>query len=169
MEPFSIHQIKNIEALSIVAQIAQKTWPISYSEMISENQIQYMLDLFYAPEALEEQFLKLKHDFYLIAKANKSIGFASVAWDWPEQRQCKLQKLYILPDFQAGGAGKTLLLKIIAIAKEKQQENLYLNVNRKNPALHFYQKLGFEVVAEQDIPIGNNYEMNDYLMQLSLK
>lgn len=169
MNSFSIQQIKNIEALAIVAHIAQQTWPISYKEMITEDQIQYMLDLFYAPEALQEQFIKLKHDFYLISKADKPIGFASVAWDSPETKQCKLHKLYILPDYQACGAGKALLQKIIAMAKEKHQENLFLNVNRKNPALYFYQKIGFEIIELQDIPIGNNYEMNDYLMKLSLE
>lgn len=169
MKPFSIQQIKHIESLAIVAQIAQQTWPISYKEMITEAQIQYMLELFYAPKALLEQFTVLKHDFYLIAKADQYIGFASVAWDSPELRQCKLHKLYILPDAQAGGAGKALLQKIITISKEKKQENVYLNVNRKNPALYFYQKIGFEIVSQQDIPIGNNYEMNDYLMKLRLK
>lgn len=47
MNSFSIQQIKNIEALAIVAHIAQQTWPISYKEMITEDQIQYMLDMFY--------------------------------------------------------------------------------------------------------------------------
>lgn len=42
---------------------------------------------------------------------------------------------------------------------------LELNVNRQNKARIFYEKFGFVIVEEKDIPIGNGYFMNDYVMQ----
>ncbi len=42
---------------------------------------------------------------------------------------------------------------------------LQLNVNRSNKARFFYEKLGFNVVREEDIDIGNNYFMNDFVME----
>ena len=45
---------------------------------------------------------------------------------------------------------------------------LELNVNRENKAIGFYKKLGFTIIAEEDIPIGNGFFMNDYVMQISL-
>ena len=44
---------------------------------------------------------------------------------------------------------------------------LELNVNRQNTAIGFYKKLGFKIIAEEDIPIGNGFFMNDYVMQIS--
>ena len=44
---------------------------------------------------------------------------------------------------------------------------LELNVNRQNIAVGFYKKLGFNIVAEEDISIGNGFFMNDYVMQIS--
>jgi ribosomal protein S18 acetylase RimI-like enzyme len=41
-----------------------------------------------------------------------------------------------------------------------------LNVNRYNPAKDFYEKLGFKIILEEDIPIGQ-YWMNDYVMRLT--
>jgi ribosomal protein S18 acetylase RimI-like enzyme len=41
-------------------------------------------------------------------------------------------------------------------------------VNRENKAIGFYNKLGFTIIAEEDIPIGNGFFMNDYVMQISL-
>jgi ribosomal protein S18 acetylase RimI-like enzyme len=42
---------------------------------------------------------------------------------------------------------------------------LDLNVNRNNQAKHFYEKIGFNVIREEDIPIGP-YWMNDYVMRI---
>jgi ribosomal protein S18 acetylase RimI-like enzyme len=45
---------------------------------------------------------------------------------------------------------------------------LELNVNRSNNAVTFYQKFGFTTTSEVDLPIGEGYFMNDYVMQKSL-
>jgi ribosomal protein S18 acetylase RimI-like enzyme len=44
---------------------------------------------------------------------------------------------------------------------------LELNVNKYNPALGFYKKLGFSVISEEVIEIGEGYVMDDYIMELS--
>jgi hypothetical protein len=40
-------------------------------------------------------------------------------------------------------------------------------VNRYNNAKSFYEKMGFAIVREEDIPIGP-YWMNDYVMRKAL-
>ena len=45
---------------------------------------------------------------------------------------------------------------------------LELNVQRHNKAKNFYEKMGFSVAYEEDIPIGP-YWMNDYVMRKELK
>ena len=47
---------------------------------------------------------------------------------------------------------------------EAGKETLDLNVNRHNKAKNFYEKMGFQVAYEEDIPIGK-YWMNDYVMR----
>ena len=43
---------------------------------------------------------------------------------------------------------------------------IYLNVLSSNErANKFYEKFGFNIEKEEDIDIGNNYYMNDYVMQ----
>jgi hypothetical protein len=41
-------------------------------------------------------------------------------------------------------------------------------VNRNNPALHFYESLGFFMHHPVDIPIGP-YWMNDFVMRKSIQ
>ncbi len=43
-----------------------------------------------------------------------------------------------------------------------------LNVNRQNKAVDFYKNIGFKIIKEVDIPIGEGYFMNDYVMQKEL-
>jgi diamine N-acetyltransferase len=42
---------------------------------------------------------------------------------------------------------------------------LQLQVNRRNKAKSFYEKLGFIIIKEFDFDIGNGYVMDDYLME----
>jgi diamine N-acetyltransferase len=60
-----------------------------------------------------------------------------------------------------------LLNEVFARAKKTGVKTIVLNVNRLNPAFAFYKKFGFEVMRQEDIPIGP-YWMNDYVMKLEL-
>jgi hypothetical protein len=41
-----------------------------------------------------------------------------------------------------------------------------LQVNKTNPAFHFYQKKGMYIEEEAIIDIGNGFVMDDYIMRL---
>ena len=41
---------------------------------------------------------------------------------------------------------------------------LELNVNKNNPAIHFYKKLDFVISRQEVIDIGNGFVMDDYVM-----
>jgi len=67
------------------------------------------------------------------------------------------------------GAGKKLIEYIILAIKKAGATALQLNVNRMNAAKIFYEKLGFTVLYEEDIAIGNGYFMNDYIMEKKIE
>lgn len=43
-----------------------------------------------------------------------------------------------------------------------------LNVNRNNPAIGFYNRLGFRILRQGDFDIGHGFYMNDYIMGMEL-
>ena len=43
--------------------LAQQIWPTAYGDILRQEQISYMLNLFYSPDALMDQMKKLKHSF----------------------------------------------------------------------------------------------------------
>jgi ribosomal protein S18 acetylase RimI-like enzyme len=73
-----------------------------------------------------------------------------------------------LPETQGKGIGKKVIDEIEKLALDNNSTALILNVNRFNTALGFYKKIGFEVVDEVNIDIGNGYLMEDYVMEKQL-
>jgi len=153
-----------INDVPIIQQIAYKTWPNTYGAILSEAQINYMLQLMYNTSELEHQ-IQSGYQYLLAGNENEIIGFT--AFNEISPQAFKLQKLYVLPEAQGTGLGKLLLNHIIQEIKSKGAVSLILNVNRHNNALSFYTKMGFQIIREEDNDIGNGYFMNDYVMQLS--
>jgi ribosomal protein S18 acetylase RimI-like enzyme len=77
----------------------------------------------------------------------------------------KIHKIYLLPEMQGKGFGKFMIDEVSKIAKSNKQKGIYLNVNKYNTAKFFYEKLGFVISKEEVIDIGNDYVMDDYVME----
>ncbi len=149
-----------------IRHIAHHTWPVAYGQLLSQEQLTYMLDLMYSEQSLTDQINK-GHRFYLAELDGNPHGFASVSDEG--QHRFKLNKLYVLPDTQKTGAGKALLQQTITYAKQHNGLQLFLQVKKDNPSKGFYEKQGFEVIDEVDLDIGNGYFMNDFIMALELR
>ena len=156
------------ESIPAIQELAEKTWAIAYASILPQEQLRYMLELFYSNNALEEQIAK-GHQFILITDNEEPLGFAAYSLKSEDDLTLyRLHKLYVDPASQGSGAGKRLVDFIVADIKPKGAKILQLNVNRSNKAIGFYQKLGFIIRYEEDIDIGNGYFMNDYVMELPL-
>ncbi len=147
--------------IALIRNIAEQTWPVAYGNIISAEQIRYMLDMIYSDAALHEQIAK-GHQFYIAEYHQQPIGFASVSNEGEEG--CKLNKLYILPDIQRTGAGKALLQEVIDYTIAQKQTRLFLQVNKENKAKDFYEKMGFTIERAYKLDIGKGFVMDDYIM-----
>ncbi|WP_264537234.1 GNAT family N-acetyltransferase [Flavobacterium sp. N1736] len=154
-----------INDIKLIQNIVHITWPITYGEILSKEQLDYMLDLFYSDEALTDQYNKKEQLFYMIYEDKTNIGFIGIEHNYKEENTTKIHKIYLLPETQGKGIGKKVINAIAKMALENNSKVLSLNVNRFNSALSFYKKIGFEVVDEVNIEIGNGYLMEDYVME----
>lgn len=154
----------DLDDINIIGFLAQQIWPETYGAILSKEQLDYMLNLFYNPGALRRQMLEDKHQFLLVEQDEEPIGFA--AWSPTEEPGIfKLHKLYVLPGLQGKGLGRSMLRFIYQAIRPLGAATLRLNVNRYNKARQFYERMGFVVVGEVDVPIGQGYFMNDYVME----
>ncbi len=164
-------EIKKVgkDSLQRIAELAKSIWPSAYKEVISKEQIDYMLELMYSKKALNHQLENLQHQFIIAYKDGTPIGFAAYSPKIPEEKSLyRLHKLYISISLHGKGIGKKLIQYIIDDIKPNGATHLELNVNRNNKAIGFYSKLGFEITRSELLDIGNNFFMDDYIMTLSL-
>ena len=165
---------------AFIRSVSERTWPSTYGHIISQAQIDFMLDWMYSNDSLEKQ-MNTGCEFYIasIKKENEqwdAVGFCSVSLEEEENnvtkkvegsKAHKLNKLYVLPKAQGTGAGKALLNQAIEVAKASGSSSLFLQVNKLNTAYTFYLKYGFVKESEFKFDIGNGFFMDDYLMRLS--
>jgi len=146
-----------------VQDIVYRTWPDTYGKILSRQQIDYMLQLFYNLPALEKS-MEQDHLYHVFFEDGIPLGFIDVQPNTlPEA--LKLHKLYVLPDNHGKRIGKQLFQKAEEIAKVHGMKRLYLNVNRSNNAIEFYRAMGLQVLKEEDVDIGNGYLMEDFVME----
>jgi GNAT superfamily N-acetyltransferase len=149
----------------IIQHIAQFTWPDTFREILSDDQIDYMLKIMYSDTAIKNQITNLGHKFILVWEDGTYHGFASYEHNYKHTNMTKVHKLYILPKSQGKGAGKLLLDYIEELTQKEQNTGMTLNVNRNNEAaIVFYKHHGWTIDKEEDIDIGNNFMMNDFVM-----
>lgn len=150
-----------------IREIAEKTWWPAYREILSEGQIRYMLSTLYSKETILEQ-LEEGVVYLLLLEDQMPVGFAAYAPREENPDIFKLHKIYCLPETQGKGYGKMLIEEVSKRVLKAGKNILELNVNRYNKAKTFYEKMGFSVIYEEDIPVGE-YWMNDFVMRKQLR
>ena len=156
-------KLASIEDIPTIVKIAYDTWFVTYEDVISQAQIEYMFGEMYTPESIFKQMGFYKHAFLILYQADRPIGFASYGKLEEPINTYKLHKLYLLPSEQNKGFGRILLSEVEKEVAGLGANYLHLNVNRKNPALSFYEKLGYEIIETVDIPFAE-FWLNDYVL-----
>lgn len=157
-------EIRDVDLIRSMAEIA---FPATYRDILSDDQIRYMMDMMYSPESIESQFRE-GHVYFIAFMDGCPVGYVSVQQDG--NALFHIHKLYVLPEYQGGGYGKQLFQRALLYIKEchPNQCRVELNVNRYNKAFGFYEKLGMSILRQGDFAIGKGYFMNDYIMGLDL-
>lgn len=153
--------------IPIIQNIAYKTWPSTFGAILSPSQIRYMLEMMYSLDALKNQINDNNHVF-LLAKDEGSgeyLGYVSYELNYKGEPLTKIHKIYLLPASQGKGVGRLLINNVADVATNHNNNRLGLNVNRYNKAIQFYERMGFTVVGQENIDIGDGFLMEDFIME----
>lgn len=152
------------EHLFIIQTLSDKIWPHTFQDILTKEQIGYMMDMMYSTSSLEKQMDELNHHYLLVEDNGEYVGYTSYELNYKGTATTKIHKIYILPSLQGKGTGRFLIETIGEIARKNDNNILSLNVNRFNKALDFYKRIGFDVVSHEDIDIGNGFLMEDFVL-----
>jgi ribosomal protein S18 acetylase RimI-like enzyme len=153
--------------IPVIRDITYRVWPATYLPIIGQEQLDYMLNLFYTPDALAVQ-MNSDNKFIVCYEGETAVGFAS--YSEIEPAIYKLHKLYILTSLQGKGIGRYMVNYISDDIQRSGATELRLNVNIHNlAAKNFYRKSGFTVLRDEDIDIGSGFFMNDHVLSKVIK
>ncbi len=160
MLPFSLRLATPADVPAISA-LAHKIWHEHYIAIITREQIEYMLSIWYAPDLLAQQMTEQGHDVWMItlSEAEQPKGYFSLMQRTPGEYY--LNKFYL--DTRGQGIGEAVFRAVLE--KYPNLQTLRLNVNRRNfKSVNFYFKMGFRIENIYDLPVDDQFTMDDFIM-----
>lgn len=83
----------------LIHKMAKEVFPATYKEILSPEQLDYMMDWMYAPSNVRKQMEEEGHVYSIAYKENEPCGYVSIQQQ--EKDVFHLQKIYVLPRFRA--------------------------------------------------------------------
>ena len=135
----------------------QPLWQETYQPILPLEQIDYLVEHYFAPEAIEH-FRKLGYEYFKLCENEQTVG---VLVFLERESYVFMDKLYLLPSAR----GKDYPAQAFAFMHTRK-DTIRLNVNQANErAVRCYQKNGFEIILREQIQLGNGMVNHDYIMQ----
>lgn len=151
--------------IPLIQDLARKSWESAYAGILSEKQIEYMLNTMYSDaEILSQISHHTNYHYYLVSSCEKTIGFIGFEHHY-EPDTTKLHRIYLLPEAKGKGVGKSSITFLKKQTEKSGDSRIILNVNKNNTARNFYETQGFRLYSEGTFDIGNGFVMDDFLME----
>ena len=163
----TIEQVKGIDAINHVAQLARIIWQEHFSSMIGQDIVEYLLDTLQSEPAISEQ-IRQGYIYYIIKSDRNPVGYFAIQ-HLKEKNCLLLSKLYLLKSERGRGYGKNAMSFIEAMAHQKCCEKIALTVFHKNSgSIAAYEKMGFQKTGSIKRDVGNNIIIHDLTMEKTL-
>jgi len=157
----------SVEDIPAIMEMAAVVFPETYRNILSREQLVFMMDMMYSEINLKHQMTEAGQIFFICdGRGYVSYRYEGMAEDGVDLFH--LEKLYVMPSAQGSGLGRELFEIVVKAARESSigSARIELNVNRSNKAVAFYEHLGMTIARQGDFPIGEGFFMNDYIMAI---
>ena len=145
----------------IVSELAVQIWNEWYKDIVSQEQIDYMLNTYHSRESIEKE-MDEGYEFIIMKEGDMNIGYLSFH---DEGDKVYISKLYLLKEYRGKGYGRKMFEIVDNYAREKGIHKEYLRVHKNNPTVEIYKRNGFEIVDSVCTDFGNGFFMDDYFME----
>ena len=151
------------EDIPTIQALASIIWKEAYREMLSEDQIRYMLEMMYSEDVLIRE-LSNSVVWDLIFDGGTACGFLSYAL--AQDKSVKLSKIYIKESSRGKKIVEHAIARVVRYASANERDYVFLTVNKNNKrAIRAYEKNGFVIVSSVVTDIGGGFVMDDYVMR----
>jgi ribosomal protein S18 acetylase RimI-like enzyme len=158
--------VQTEQQLAVVAELAREIWYEYYVALIGRAQVDYMVAKFQSADAMAQQ-IREGYEYFLVLRKGENVGYCAVQAK-ADERSLFISKLYLLRQERGTGTGRLCMEFIEQLARRRGLELMWLTVNKGNPAVNAYKRLGFRIAADLVIDIGGGFVMDDYRMEKPL-
>ena len=161
---FELAIISNDEQLNILADIANEVWHEFFPCILSDEQIDYMVDKFQSYPAMKKQ-MEDGYEYYFIKDNDEICGYMGIHEE-TEDKKMFLSKLYLKKAHRGKGYAGQTLKELFKMSRERGLNMVWLTVNKHNEhTIEVYEHMGFAKARTQVADIGNGFVMDDYIME----
>ena len=156
----------DVEAIAALARIV---WQDAYPGIITQAQIDFMLEQRYDTRRLLAE-LAMPEVWWDKATLDGELAAFASSLLTATPGEMKLDKIYVDPARQRFGFGGRLIAHVAQRALAQGCNTLILAVNKRNErAIGAYRKHGFVVREAVCVDIGNDFVMDDFIMATVLR
>lgn len=165
MKNTALNKVSTEKDITNVEKLGREIWSKHYIKILSQSQIDYMLEKFQSTDSIKTQ-IKENYEYYLIENNNENVGYTAFL---SKENYMFLSKLYIKEKKRGQGIGKQAFNFIKEKCKEKNLNSIRLNVNKYNSlSIEAYKKMGFAIINSMITDVGNGYIMDDYELECQI-
>lgn len=159
-------EVKEVTNIRDLAQLTAEIWHEYWVEILSPEQIDYMVEKFQSEQAIKKQIAEEHYTYFYIVQDNNIAGYIGLS---KKEDHLFLSKLYIKKDFRHQGIGTQVFEFIKDFTLKNNYKRIILTVNKYNTnTIKAYNKWGFKEIDSVVTDIGNGFVMDDYIMEYSL-
>ena len=157
-----LRKVKTKKQIEETARLANEIWHEHYINIISEEQIDYMVEKFQSAEVIAEQIKKQHYEYYNVIEEGKCVGYFGFVEQ--EDGVMFLSKIYLLKSERGKGFSRQAFEFLKEEAKKRGLSKIWLTVNRSNThSIEVYKKFGMYIERTQIADIGEDFVMDDFV------
>lgn len=149
-----------------IAALAREIWQATYPSLITQAQIDFMLEQRYGVERLYDDIEQIDKWLDQAFFDGRRVGFCAYEI---RKGEFFFDKLYIHPDVQRRGVGGAMIAHAAQKALKMGYVRAMLVVDKRNTqAINSYKKYGFAVQDSTRSDVGGGLLMDDFVMVKAL-
>lgn len=161
-----IRKAETPEEIRATAGLAAEIWREHFHGIITDEQIEYMLERFQSFSAMQEQRRSEGYEYYMVFIDGAQMGYFAIA---EKEEKLFLSKLYLHSSVRGQGYASKMFEVVVSKAKERGLPAVWLTVNKHNDSsIAVYRHWGMKVIREQTVDIGGGFVMDDYVFSIEV-
>lgn len=158
-------RFERVEDIPTLSKLATRILKEYYDPIIGAEQNDYMLAKFQSVEGMKEQVAH-GYNYYFVDVNGEHKGLFGF---YGRGDELYLSKFYFDKSIRGKGYGNKVVAFLQKEGKRLGKKKITLNVNKYNPTIQVYEKMGFVRLYAEVNDIGSGFVMDDYVYGMNIE